>query len=430
MKPVNIGLIGYGTIGTGVVRILQKDSALLEQKCGRPLKLKSVADLNFSEREGINSSLFTATDDANQIINDLEIDIIIELIGGVNPAKKFIEDALNAGKHVITANKELIAKHGQELFELAKKNKVNLNFEASTGGGIPIINAMTSSLAANSFSKIYGILNGTTNYILTKMTQEPVEFKDVLKEAQELGYAEANPASDVEGDDIAYKLCILSSIAFNHFFKINDIYREGITRISQRDIQIAKEYGMVIKMLAIGVAHNTPADSVELRVHPVMLPASHPLASVNGSFNAVFVEGENVDESMFYGRGAGELPTASAVMGDAIEIARNIDSQKTSDALNFGTSQKQIIPMGNISSNFYLRFSVTDRPGVLSQISKIFGDNDVSIKLVKQDDAGNDTAELNIMTHMVKESKLQKAINEIKELTAVTEISSILRMSL
>ncbi|MBN2802241.1 MAG: homoserine dehydrogenase [Deltaproteobacteria bacterium] len=429
MKPVNIGIIGFGTIGTGAVRILQKDSTLLERKSGRPLLLKSVAELNFTQKDGIDSSKFIVTDDALQIINDPEIDIIIELIGGVNPAKSFIETALKNGKHVITANKELIAKHGAELFAIAKENSVNLNFEASTGGGIPIINAMTSSLAANSILKMYGILNGTTNYILTKMANEPVTFEAVLADAQKLGFAEADPSSDVDGHDIAYKLCILSSIAFNHFFDINDIYREGIRNISQRDIEIAKDYKMVIKMLAIAVA-DSESDDVELRVHPVMLPVTHPMASVNGSFNAVFVKGDNVDEAMFYGRGAGELPTASAVIGDTVEIARNIDSKRTSMALNFGTSHKNVVPMGEISSNFYLRFSVVDKPGVLAEISKIFGNNDVSIKMVKQAETGEDTAELNIMTHRVKEKKIQKAVEEIKMLKTVNELSSLLRMSL
>lgn len=427
MKSVNIGVIGFGTIGTGVVRILQKDAALLEKKCGRPLFLKSVADLLLKEKTGIDTSQFQITADANTIVNDPEIHIVIEVIGGVDPAGALIETALKSGKHVITANKELIAKRGKALFSLAKQNNVNLLFEASTGGGIPIINALTSSLAANSFTKIYGILNGTTNYILTKMYSEGADFEDTLKEAQELGYAEADPSSDVEGHDIAYKLCILSSIVFDHFFNIDEIYREGIGRISKRDIQIAKEYGYVIKMLAIGVSHG---QSVELRVHPVMLPNAHPLSSVNGSFNAVFVDGENVDESMFYGRGAGELPTASAILGDAVEIARNIEHKQTSAALNFGESAKKLLPIGNIESQFYLRLTVKDVPGVLAEISRVFADNNVSIRMVKQDNSGQDNAELNIMTHSVKEAQFQNAIKDIKKLSAVNDICSLLRMEL
>ncbi|MBN2717514.1 MAG: homoserine dehydrogenase [Deltaproteobacteria bacterium] len=427
MHSVNIGIIGFGTIGTGVVRILQKDAALLEKKSGRPMRLKKVADLHFTEKAGIDTSAFVQTSDANDIIRDPEIDIVIELIGGVEPAGQFIADALKAKKHVITANKELIAKQGEELFGLARANNVNLFFEASTGGGIPIINALTCSLAANSFRKIYGILNGTTNYILTKMYQEGAEFEDVLKEAQALGFAEADPSSDVEGHDIAYKLCILATIVFDHFFDIQQIYREGISAISKRDIEIAKEYGYVIKMLAIGVSHG---EQVELRVHPVMLPNTHPLASVNGSFNAVFVDGENVDESMFYGRGAGELPTASAVMGDAVEIARSMDYPRTSAALNFGSSEKELLPMGEIDSQFYLRLEVKDEPGVLAEISRVFGDNNVSIRLVKQGNVGKNNAELNIMTHSVKEYRFQNAVKHIRQLAAVTDVCSILRMEL
>ncbi|MBN2530128.1 MAG: homoserine dehydrogenase [Deltaproteobacteria bacterium] len=427
MQSVNLGVIGFGTIGTGVVRILQKDAALLEQKCGRPLVLKKVAELNFTEKEGINTSDFETTSDAMNIVQDPDIHIVVEVIGGVEPAGTFIEKALKAKKHVITANKELIAKKGKELFQLARENNVNLFFEASTGGGIPIINALTCSLAANSIRKIYGILNGTTNYILTKMYQEGADFKDVLKEAQELGYAEADPTSDIEGHDIAYKLCILATIVFDHFFDINEVYREGISSISKRDFQIAREYGYVIKMLAMGVSHG---DRVELRVHPVMLPNSHPLASVNGSFNAVFVDGENVDESMFYGRGAGELPTASAIMGDAVDIARHMDTRGTSAALNFGNSEKELLPMGEIESQYYLRLNVKDESGVLAEISRVFSDNGVSIRLVKQENVGSKNAELNIITHSVKEHRFQNALTHIRQLAAVDDVCSVLRMEL
>jgi homoserine dehydrogenase len=427
MQPIKVGVIGFGTIGTGVVRILQKDAALLEKKCGRALTLSKVAELNYAEKEGIDSSQFTITADAMDIISDPDIRIVVEVIGGVEPAGTFIEQALRSNKHVITANKELIAKRGEELFSLARKNNVNLFFEASTGGGIPIINALTCSLAANSIRKIYGILNGTTNYILTKMYQEGADFGDVLKEAQDLGFAEADPSSDVDGHDIAYKLCILATIVFDHFFDINEIYREGISSISKRDIEIAKEYGYVIKMLAVGVSHG---EKVELRVHPVLLPNTHPLSSVNGSFNAVFVDGENVDESMFYGRGAGELPTASAIMGDAVEIARSIDFHQTSAALNFGNSHKKLLPMGEIESQFYLRLDVKDESGVLAEISRVFGDNDVSIRLVKQGNVGTRNAELNIMTHSVKERQFQNALESIRNLKAVNDVCSVLHMEL
>jgi homoserine dehydrogenase len=427
-KAFQIGVIGFGTIGTGVVKILQKDRGILRQRTGRDIVLKTVADIAPGKKEGVDYSTFALTKDAMEIINDSSIDLVVELIGGITHAKRFIEAALKNKKHVVSANKELIAKHGKELIGLANEMGVNLFYEASSGGGIPIINALTSSLAGNPYKKIYGILNGTTNYILSKMTAEGAEFDDVLKEAQALGYAEADPSSDVDGHDVAYKLTILSSIAFDHYFETADIFREGIRNISFRDIAVAKQYGYVIKLLAIGIARSET--DVELRVHPVMIRQSHPIASVNGSFNAVYVEGENVGETMFYGRGAGELPTASAVVGDIIAIVRGANDGKSSPTLNFGKSDKRIVPMGDIESKYYVRLIVQDHPGVLAAISRAFGDNDVSITTVQQADPTGDDAEIVIMTHLVRESQMQKALAEIGGLKVVSKVCSVIRTGL
>lgn len=427
-QAFNIGVIGFGTIGTGVVKILQKDSALLKERTGIGITLSKVADIAPQPKADIDYSAFELVKDAKSVIDDESIHLVVEVIGGVEPAKTFIEGSLKKGKHVVTANKELMAKHGRELIAMAKAHGVNLFFEASSGGGIPIINALTSALAANPYQKIYGILNGTTNYILSKMHTEGAEFAEVLKEAQALGYAEADPSSDVDGHDVAYKLTILSSIAFDSYFNIDDVFREGIRGISLRDINIAKSYGYVIKLLAIGIANG--GDIVELRVHPVMLPQRHPLAAVNDSFNAVYVEGENVGETMFYGRGAGELPTASAIVGDIIAIARGRNEKTSAPQLNYGKRAKTIRPIGEIESKYYLRLHVKEAPGVLAAISRAFGDNKVSITMVQQGDPTETDAELVIMTHRVKESKMQKALDEIRNLPVVIEVSSLIRAGL
>jgi homoserine dehydrogenase len=423
---LNIAVLGFGTVGAGVVKMLLHNGELLAKRAGKKLTLKYIVDLNIKRDRGVKVPKEILTTDAFKALADPAVDVVVEVIGGVNPAKKFIETALRRGKHVVTSNKEVIAKYGREFIALAAQNKVNILFEASAGGGIPIINVLTKALAGNNIRRIYGIVNGTTNYILTKMYRENAELAAALKEAQALGYAEADPTNDIDGYDVVYKLSILASLAFNSHFAYQDIYREGIREISAVDIALAREFGYVIKLLAIGIAHG--AKNVELRVHPVMIPQRHPLATVNDAFNAVFVEGDCVGETMFYGRGAGELPTASAVIGDLVDLALH-DTGDTNPALHFNFTRKKIVPIGSITSEYFVRLKVKDEPGVLAAVSKICANNQVSIKAVQQKDAAG-TAHLVIITHLVQEAPLQKAIRQIGALKQVLEVSSVIRAGL
>jgi homoserine dehydrogenase len=422
---LGVGVIGCGTVGGGVVKLLSEEAEYLRRKTGVAIELRKAADLDPAKRAstGLPESLLTA--DAQNLLGDPAIQVVVEVIGGTHPAALFVESALKAGKHVVTANKELIAKQGPELLALARKHGVTLHFEASSCGGIPVIHALGQSLAANRFQKILGIVNGTTNFVLTKMHREGAEFAEVLAEAQRLGYAEADPSADIDGHDAAYKLSILAAMAFDSHFDYRQIHTEGIRNISSRDIAIAKEYGHVIKLLAIGVAHDD--DRVELRVHPVMVPSGHPLAAVSDSFNAVFARGNYVGDVMFYGRGAGQLPTASAIVGDIIDLAMHHSRGGTSPRMNFGLVSKAVVPMGEVKSQFYLRLDVTDRPGVLAAITKIFGDCAVSISAVTQEEATGDAVELVIFTHEVVESAFQKAISGIRKLDVVVGVRSLIR---
>jgi homoserine dehydrogenase len=422
---LGVGVIGCGTVGGGVVKLLVSEKDHLMRKTGVAIELRRAADLDPEKRAatGLPASLLTA--DAASLLADPGIDVVVEVIGGVKPAQSFIETALAAGKHVVTANKELIAKQGPELFALARKHAVTLHFEASACGGIPVIHAFGQSLAANRFEKILGIVNGTTNFILTKMHREGAEFADVLAEAQRLGYAEADPTADVDGHDAAYKLAILAAMAFDSHFDYRDIHTEGIRNISARDIAIAKDYGFVIKLLAIGAAHDD--GRVELRVHPVLVPEEHPLAAVGDSFNAVFARGNYVGDVMFYGRGAGALPTASAIVGDIIDLAMHQRGGGTSPRMNFGTLRQAVVPMGEVKTQYYLRLDVKDRPGVLAAIAKIFADFRVSISAVTQEEATGESVELVIFTHEVTEADFQKAVAEIRKLDVVVAVRALIR---
>lgn len=423
MDKINVGLIGFGTIGTGVVRVLTENSGVLSSKLGCEVVLKRVADRDTERDRGVTLPEGTLTADAYEVINDPEISIVVELVGGTTVAREFILAALDAGKHVVTANKALISAYGKEIFEKAEEKGRDVYFEASVGGGIPVIKALREGLAANNIESIYGIINGTANYILSEMTDKGGKFEDVLKSAQELGYAESDPTYDVEGIDTAHKLAILIDLAYGTYLSLDDIYTEGISSINELDIQFAKEFGYEIKLLAI--AKKDRDGSIEARVHPTMVPAHHPLAAVDGAFNAVFIQGDAVGPVMLYGYGAGMMPTASAVVADVADIARNIRKGITGlvPPLSYtGASigEVRIKDVEELDSAYYLRFSALDRPGVLSKISGVLGQHNISISSVIQKDRQiGGAVPLVVTTHHATERELRAAISEIEKLDVI-----------
>ncbi len=428
---VKVGLLGFGTIGGGVAKVLLQNKDLIASRCSMPVELALVVDLakeaTVAKMESIGLPQNMYSSSVNDIIDNDDIDIMVELIGGVHPALEFITDALKKGKTVVTANKDLIASHGGELLQLASEHNTDLHFEASVAGGIPIIHTLKESLAANQIQEIMGILNGTTNYILTQMAEKGLDFSVCLQEAQKLGYAEANPTNDVEGFDAARKVAILASIAFNSRITDDQVYVEGITKISDRDIMYAKELGYVLK--TVGIAKESES-GIEARVHPMMIPTDHPLSSVNDVYNAVFVEGFPIGKTMFYGKGAGEFPTASAVVGDIIMATRDIHSNTRARIGCTCFEHKRIKPIGEAVCKYYIRLTVTDKPGVLAQITKILGEQEVSIATVLQACTFADgRAELVLVTHQVAEAHMRKAIDEIKALQCVSEIGNVIRVA-
>jgi homoserine dehydrogenase len=423
-NTITVGLLGMGTVGTSVVKILTENANDILQKVGVPVKIKKimVRQLNKPRDINIDAEFTTNIDD---IINDPDIDIIVEVMGGMIPAKDYIVKALAAGKHVVTANKDVVAKYGQEIFEEADKSKVDFLFEASVAGGIPIIRPLKQCLAANKISEVMGIINGTTNYMLTKMTNEGLDFDSVLAEAQAKGYAEADPTADVGGFDAARKIAILASIAFGSRVSIDDVYVEGITTISTEDIAYAKELGYVIKLLAIAKDNE---GGIDVRVHPAFIPAKHPLASVHDVFNAIYIKGDAVGETMFYGRGAGGMPTASAVVSDIIDVARNITHNANSRILCTCFTQKSFCPVQNTESPYYIRLLVSDKPGVLAAIAGAFGAQQVSLHSVIQKRKVNTSSELVLITYQVSDANLRLAINTISGMSVVNKVSSIIRV--
>lgn len=423
MKKIKIGLLGLGTVGTGVYKLIRMRSDVMEQTAGAQLEIKKILVHNKNKkREGVDESLLT--DNWKEILEDEEIQIVIEVIGGMEPAKTMIMEALRAGKNVVSANKDLIAEQGRELFDAARESGKDFLFEAAVAGGIPIIRPLKQCLAANEISDVLGIVNGTTNYILTKMFEDGMEFNDALRQAQELGYAEADPTADVEGLDAGRKVAIMASIAFHSRVVFSDVYTEGITKITAADIAYAKEFDSVIKLL--GVARNA-GDGIEVGVYPVMLSKDHPLASVRESFNAVFIHGDAADDAMFYGRGAGEMPTASAVVGDVIDVARDLSYNCTGRISCTCYRQIPVKDFGEVQNKFFLRMQVKNQPGVLAQIAQVFGGHKVSIARVVQKNSHSDRAELVIVTEKVKEKHMKDAIGEMKEMESIYEISSVIR---
>ena len=418
---IKTAVMGYGTIGSGVAEILDKNKAEIAKSAGQEVELKYVLDL----REFLDSPVADKIIHDFKIIEaDLEVQVVVETMGGLNPAYPFVKACLLAGKHVVTSNKALVAAYGTELLAIAREKQVNFFFEASVGGGIPIIRPLKQCLAANDISEIVGIVNGTTNYILTKMTEEGMDFADALKKAQELGFAEADPTADAEGLDAGRKVAIMASIAFHSRVVFFNVHTEGITKITARDIAYAKEFDSVIKLL--GVAHNTE-NGIEVGVYPMMIRKEHPLASVRDSFNAVFVHGDAVDDAMFYGRGAGEFPTASAVMGDVIDVVRNIGYGCTGRISCTCYKDLPIKEFGQVKNKFFIRMQVANEPGVLAAIAEVFGDHKVSITRVVQEHSAPEAAELVIVTERVKECNMQEALKALMEIPSIQEISSIIR---
>ena len=424
MKKIRIAILGLGTVGGGVYRLLEMRKAEMPKRAGVEIEVAKILVRNI-EKAAKKADRSLLTNDWQEIIGDDSISVIIEVMGGMEPAGTYIMEALKAGRHVVSANKDLIAVRGRELLMTAKENHCDFLFEASVAGGIPILRPLKQCLAGNEISDVMGIVNGTTNFILTKMTDENMEFDEALAVATELGYAEADPTADVEGYDAARKVAIMASIAFHSRVTFNDVYTEGISRISAKDIKYARELGCDIKLL--GVAKNTP-DGIEARVHPMLIPCSHPLASVKDAFNAVFVHGDAVDDAMFYGRGAGEMPTASAVVGDVIDILRNMEWGSSG---RIGCSCYRDLPIkeiGDIESKYFMRLHAEDRPGVLATIAAVFGNNGVSIAKLIQKNTQDGFAEIVIVTDSVRERHFQDAMAVLEGLSVIRKISRIIRV--
>src|SRR5216117_657915 len=426
VKEVRIGLLGLGTVGAGVVKILESRRAMLEERAGCRLTLAAVADTDLTRpREGLDLTKLPMTPDAARVLADPSIQIIIELVGGLEPARSFILKALATSKHVVTANKALLAHHGAELYDEARRRGVTLAFEAAVAGGIPLIQAVKEGLVANRILSVFGIVNGTSNYILSKMTDEGLDFSMVLKEAQAAGYAEADPTLDIEGLDSAHKLQILVTLAFRTFIDLKDIHTEGITRVTQQDIAYARELGYRIKLLAIAKAAD---GGVEVRVHPTMIPAGSPLAAVAGVFNAIFITGDAVGDLMFYGRGAGQLPTASAVWADTLGIAHGIPALAL-ELPSAGPAALPLAPMERIRCCYYLRVKAQDRPGVLSKVAGILGDNDISIANVIQKGRGTrEAVPVVMLTHEALERDMRHALAAIDRLPDVAAATTMIRV--
>ena len=426
---IGVGVIGLGVVAGQVARVLTERAGDLAEKVGCPLVLRKIkalpADLSRPLARELPARLFTTDDDS--FFNEPGIDIVVEAIGGERPALDYLKRAISGGKHAVTSNKEVIAKHGLELLALAREHGVGLQYEASVGGGIPLIAPLKHDLVANKISGIFAIINGTTNYILTRMSREGIDFASALKRAQELGYAEANPENDVEGIDASYKLAILASLAFRSRVRPQDIYREGISRLTSRDFRYARDLGFSIKLLAIAKESD---GAIEARVHPVFLPEKSFLAKVDGVYNAVQVETDLAGKVLFMGQGAGPLPTSSAVIADVVASARKIVLGIGSVSVWKAVAGKRIRPMDEIETQYYIRMSAADRPGVLARIATVFGDNEISIASAIQPESNDvtQTAELVIMTHPAREKDVQQALRELDKLDVVREISNFIRV--
>jgi len=432
VKDIFAGLIGFGTIGTGVIKLLRENEELIRKRLGARLVIKKIADVDIETPRSIPVEREQLTTDVNEILMDKDISIVVELVGGCTHAKTFVLDAIRNGKHVVTANKALIATYGNEIFDAADDGKVNIGFEASVGGTIPIIKTLKESLAGNNIESIFGIMNGTCNYILTKMTSEGRDFASVLKDAQDLGFAEADPTYDIEGVDTAHKLAIVLSLSYGKRVELDSIYREGISEINQQDIEFAGELGYTIKLLAIAIRRG---ETIEARIHPTMIPFDHILASVNGNYNAFHLVGDASDSVFLHGQGAGMMPTASAVVGDMIDISRDIIAGiwrrvPLRSYKKEGIKDIKLLAMDDVKTNYYLRFAAVDRPGVLSAISGILGSYNIGISSViqKEKKLERNAVPLVLTTYKAREKDVQMALKEIDKLDVVLGKTTLLRI--
>ena len=424
-EGIYVALLGFGTVGTGVYKVLQRQRPEMMQKLNTYLNICSILVRDPKKHQGKVEDPSILRTSFEEILEDPKIDIIIELMGGIEPAYTYVRSALEAGKNVVTANKDLIADRGGELLQIAEENHVELRFEAAVAGGIPIISPLKNSLAANEIRMVMGIVNGTTNYILSKMTNEGMDYKDALAEATELGYAESDPTADVEGYDAGRKIAILATIAFHSRVTFRDVYTEGITKITAKDISYAKSLGRVVKLIAMAL--NTP-EGIEVKVHPLLIPEDHPLASVSGSYNAVYVDGDAVEDVMFYGRGAGEMPTASAVLGDVFAVARRIEQHSVGSTKDNVYRSIPIKKIENTRSSYFIRMEVENKPGVLATIASIFGNNSVSIEQVIQKNKIGKDAELVIITSSVKERHIKDALLILESSSVVRKVATMIRV--
>jgi homoserine dehydrogenase len=427
MKKVKIALLGLGNVGRGVWMILNSNKEEIMKRCGYEVEVAKVLVRDKNKPRGVEIPNELITTDFNEILEDDSIKIVVEVMGGMEPAREYMLRCMEYKKHIVTANKMLLATGGDELFEKADEKGIMFSYEASVAGGIPIIKGIDESLTANKIETLYGIVNGTTNYILSKMELEDADFDDVLKEAQEKGYAEADPTSDIEGYDAQYKLAILASLAFGSKIDVKNVYREGITKIEAVDMKYAKEFKMGIKLLAIAKEVN---GKVELRVHPTMIPKKHPLSNVYDSYNAVFIKGNAVGDLMFYGRGAGDLPTGSAVVSDIVSIVRNnVETENPNPVVKNNLWKREILDMGSVESKYYIRATVLDESGVLGEITAILGRNNVSIRsVIQKGDEEDGQVTIVLVTHRTNEAQINNAIKEITNLNSVYNIDNIIRI--
>ncbi|MEO1269534.1 MAG: homoserine dehydrogenase [Myxococcota bacterium] len=422
MKPIHIGLLGLGTVGSAVARLLHDNADRIHAQAGGPIVLRRALVRTVDERNPHGPVVLT--DRPEEILEDPDLDIIVEVMGGTTDAVAHMRQALQAGKHVVTANKDALARHGAELFQTARDHHVGLHYEAAVAGGIPIIKSISQALTGNRIKGLMGIINGTTNYMLDRMTREGAPFAEILADAQRLGYAEADPTSDVEGHDATYKLALLAGLAFGAQLDLNQIHREGITTITQEDIRVATELGYVIKLL--GIAREVEGE-IEARVHPALVPQDHPLASVHEAFNAVFIEGDAVGELMLYGRGAGGSPTASAVLADIVDACQNI-RRGVAGRLTPPAQPRPVRSMAQTWSRYYIAFQVAEQPGVLAGIATAFADQGVSLESVIQHGEGHDPVQLVVVTHRVQEAQVQAALGAIEQLPTVHRVTNMLRV--